>query len=388
MIDHTVIVPIYNGSEFIHLFWTSLLSNMLDNTELVIVDDGSREDIELLVPKLPTSLRPRILRNAAPQGYAKSVNRGLAAARGKFVYLLNTDLILGQGSLALLHRYLERDDRIGVVGAKLLYPQTGKIQHFGLAFTPTRKLHIFTHMDPEHPLVSEVGVFQAVTFALCGARLSLFHEAGGLDEGFCNGSEDIDFCLRVGQSGYRNIVPPEVLSYHWESLSGDSARHLATLENEARFWGRWADRVEVDIGDFVSRSLRFLVNAYGIAQDMDFTVITFSPSGDVEYLLGALQSVFSHSTEFQVQDYSRVPRHAGQIWLSMALPFDSVRSPRPFLFVVHEYPELLGNHYWFERRRNYCTGDVIVDHYGNALLGTDPLFLASAARQKGPMDAS
>lgn len=386
--DHTLIVPVHNGSEFIHLFWHSLLPNTLDHTEIIVVDDGSREDIQRLVPHLPSSLSLRILRNDTPQGYARAVNRGLASARGEYIYLLNTDLILGQGALALIHDYLRSDHRIGVVGAKLLYPQTGRIQHFGLAFTPTRKFHIFTHMAPDHPLVSTPCEFQAVTFALCGIRRALVDEVGYLDADYCNGSEDIDFCLRVRQHGYQNLVPPEVVSYHWESLSGDSARHIVTLENEARFWGRWSSKIETDIGLFVGRSLECFLDVRPDLRAMDFTVVNLSPGRDFEHVMAAMETTFPRFREFPLWDYSRVARHHGQIWLAMTLPFDVVRNPRPFLLVVHEYPQLLGNHYWFASRRQFCLDDLIVDHYGNVLPATDPVFLASPARQKGSMDAS
>jgi len=237
-VEHTVVVPIHNGSEFIHLFWHSLLPNLLPNSELLLVDDGSREDIRQLVPPFPADVEARVFRNDTPQGYARAVNRALSAARGTYVYLLNTDLILGNGALALIHGCLEKDAGIGVVGAKLLYPQTGKIQHVGLAFTPTRKLHIFTHMNPDHVLVNVAREVQAVTFALCGMRRQLLDETGPLDSEYCNGSEDIDLSLRARRKGYRNVVPCEVASFHCESLSGDDARHATTSENEARFWGR------------------------------------------------------------------------------------------------------------------------------------------------------
>src|ERR1700724_1398388 len=387
-VDHTLIVPVHNGSTFIHLFWHSLLPNTLDQSEIIVVDDGSREDIQRLVPRLPAALKPRVLRNDAAQGYAKAVNLALASARGEYIYLLNTDLILGSGALALLYKYLRSDSRIGIVGAKLLYPQTGKIQHFGLAFSPTRKFHIFTHMDPGHPLVSVPCEFQAVTFALCGIKRALVAEIGYLDGKYCNGCEDIDFCLLAGEHGYRNVVPPEVVSYHWESLSGDGARHVATLENEARFWSRWSGKIKIDIGSYVGRSLSFFLDAHPQLRALDFTVVNFSPGNDFEYIMDAMEPLFAHYDEFAIWDYSRASRNNGQIWLAMALPFDAVRAPRPFIFVVPEYPLLIGNHYWLSSRQQFCSHDVIVDHYGNVMRATEPIFLAHAARQKGPMDAS
>jgi GT2 family glycosyltransferase len=388
IVENTLIVPVHNGSEFIHLFWTSLLTNALPNSELIIVDDGSREDLHRLVPKLPDALNAQVLRNEHPQGYARAVNRALAKTRGEYVYLLNTDLILGEGALELIHACLRGDERIGVVGAKLLYPQTGKIQHFGLAFTPTRKFHIFTHMDPGHPLVSAPREFQAVTFALCGARRRLFEEIGPLDDRFCNGCEDIDFSLRAAASGYRNVVPSAVASYHWESLSGEGARHVTTLENEARFWGRWTGRIENDIGRFVQESVRTFLAAHPHWREKSFIVVNLAPGNDSQYVRAAIESELPRHDEFAGWDYSRSARHNGQIWLAMTLPFDALRSPRPFLFLVHEYPQLLQNDYWFATRQQFCMDDLVVDHYANVLQTSGPVFRSHAARQKSVMDVS
>ena len=62
-VEHSFVVPIHNGSEFIHLFWHSLLPNLLPDSELVIVDDGSREDIRQLVPTFPADVTSRLFRN-------------------------------------------------------------------------------------------------------------------------------------------------------------------------------------------------------------------------------------------------------------------------------------------------------------------------------------
>jgi len=387
-VEHTVVVPIHNGSEFIHLFWHSLLPNLLPNSELLLVDDGSREDIRQLVPPFPADVEARVFRNDTPQGYARAVNRALSAARGTYVYLLNTDLILGNGALALIHGCLEKDAGIGVVGAKLLYPQTGKIQHVGLAFTPTRKLHIFTHMNPDHVLVNVAREVQAVTFALCGMRRQLLDETGPLDSEYCNGSEDIDLSLRARRKGYRNVVPCEVASFHWESLSGDDARHATTSENEARFWGRWGSSIENDLGVYIGESARVFFTSYPQLRDARYTVVNFTPGADVHHVLAALQSELPHRAEFAFWDYSRVARHRGQLWLAMALPFDAIRSPRAFMFIVHEYPQLLQNSYWFAQRRRFCADDIVIDHYGNIIRVNDAAFSSGAVRQKSVMDVS
>jgi hypothetical protein len=242
-------------------------------------------------------------------------------------------------------------------------------------------------MNPEHALVCGLGEFQAVTFALCGFRRELLKEVGYLDPTYCNGCEDIDFSLRVKKNGYRLVVPPEVASYHWESLSGDS-RHIATLENEARFWGNWAKEIEPDIEHFIGKSLSLFLQQNPQYRAMDFTIVNLSSGNDFHHLLNVFESHFEHYRDFDFWDYSRPFRKGDQLWLAMTLPFDTLRNPKPFLLIVQEYPQLMQNHYWFETRRQFCNDDLVIDHYGNIMSAREPLFSSLARRQKSSMDVS
>jgi GT2 family glycosyltransferase len=386
-VRHSVIVPIHNGSHFIHLFWTSLIPNLGSDTEVIIVDDGSTESIDLLVPKLPFASNHTLLRNERAQGYSSAVNRALRQAQGEYLYLLNTDLILGNGSLELIHDYLKRDQRVGIVGAKLLYPQTGRIQHFGVAFSRTRKFHAYTHMNPDHPLVSAPTEFQAVTFALCGFRREILDQIGPLDTLYCNGCEDIDFSLRVHKAGYRLVVPPEIASYHWESLSGE-ARHFLTLENEARFWGKWANEIVADIEIIVGRGLVHFLNEAPALRDRDFTIVNLSTGNDHLHIRAVINEHFHRSGSFDFWDYPRAKRLDNSIWLPMTLPIDAIRNPKPFLFIVQEYPQLMQNDYWFSQRKRFSSGDLIIDHYGNVETTAGSVSISLPARQKAVLDVS
>jgi GT2 family glycosyltransferase len=386
-IRHSLIIPVHNGSHFIHLLWASLISNLGEATEIIVVDDGSTESLDLLIPRLPDEVKLTILRNERAQGYSSAVNRGLRQAQGEYLYLLNTDLILGNGALELIHDYLKRDQRIGVVGAKLLYPQTGRVQHFGVAFTNTRKFHAYTHMSPEHPLVSVLGEFQAVTFALCGFRREILDRVGYLDTLYCNGCEDIDFSLRVRKAGYRLVVPPEVASYHWESLSGE-ARHILALENEIRFWRTWANEIVADIDVFVGRGLSHFLQQVPDFRDRDFTVVNLSTGNDYLHIRAVIDAQFQRSGSFDFWDYPRAKRMDNSIWLPMTLPIDAIRNPKPYIFIVQEYPQLMQNDYWFNQRKRFGTNDLIIDHYGNVEMTRGAVSASLPARQKALLDVS
>ena len=82
------------------------------------------------------SWRPqiRILRNEKNMGFASTCNVGASSARGEYVVFLNDDTSVTAGWLDELLKLIETDPRVGVVGPKLLYPNSNLIQHCGTVF--------------------------------------------------------------------------------------------------------------------------------------------------------------------------------------------------------------------------------------------------------------
>jgi hypothetical protein len=135
--------------------------------------------------------------------------------------------------------------RAAIVGSKLLFPD-GSIQHAGVAISQDGlPRNLYTGFPGDHPAVCKSRPLQAVTGACCLVRRDAFSEAGGFDEAFRNGYEDVDLCLRLGELGYEVHYCAASTLEHLESVS--RRQSSAEIRNNLRIWRqRWHGRVRPD----------------------------------------------------------------------------------------------------------------------------------------------
>ena len=177
-------------------------------------------------------------------------NFGRKAARGEYLLLLNNDVEVINGTWLGEMLALCAQPGVGIVGAKLYYPDD-TIQHAGVI------VGLGGYAGHSHKYAKRGGSgymfraatvqdLSAVTAACLLVKAAVYDEAGGLDEGFAVAFNDVDFCLRVRALGYRVLFTPYAELYHYESKSrGDDTRaggeKQARYEREkARFCARYA----------------------------------------------------------------------------------------------------------------------------------------------------
>ena len=138
---------------------------------------------------------------------------------------------------------LEKDEKNAIIGAKLIYPNTGRIQHAGvILLRKIESLHLYKNCPPDHPKVNEPRYFDAVTGACMLIRQAIFEEVGLFDERFrFGGFEDIDFCLRCRIRGYKIIYSPTSISLHDESVSSSQIENYSKIfkQNHKLFLKKW-----------------------------------------------------------------------------------------------------------------------------------------------------
>jgi GT2 family glycosyltransferase len=180
--------------------------------------------------------------------FSVACNLGASASRGRFLMLLNSDVFAkAPGWLQRMAATMQSDPTIGIVGARLLYPD-GSIQHVGMDWRREPacnnlliNIHPYKGMHPS--LVPEHGVAEvaAVTGACMLVRLEEFMRLGMFDTGFIRGDcEDSDFCLRASAAGYRIVCDNEAVLYHLEGASyRPEVRRLLFHYNTERQEKRW-----------------------------------------------------------------------------------------------------------------------------------------------------
>ncbi|HTZ36739.1 MAG TPA: glycosyltransferase [Stellaceae bacterium] len=230
----SIVVPTKNQHALLKRCVESVLRlTEYENYELILVDNGSDEPeacgylkgIEDKYAEIGS--RIRVLRHPGAFNFAAMNNRAVAeSAQGDYICLLNNDTAPLDGAWLGELMALARRPEVGVVGAKLTYPD-GRIQHAGVV------LGIGWGAPADHPAIGEPGDaigywgrllvpqgYSAVTAACCVTRRAIWEELGGLDEEvFAVSFNDVDYCLRAREAGYLVVWTPHAQLLHEASVS-------------------------------------------------------------------------------------------------------------------------------------------------------------------------
>ena len=196
------------------------------NFEVILIDNGSTEDytkkvINDWLNKEPERFRCYFLGIAF--NYSKLNNYGVEKANGEFLLFLNNDTeVISPDWIEGMVEQAQRPS-IGAVGATLLYADD-TIQHSGVVMGMGGVAghgHRFAagNSPGYFGQLITVNNYTAVTGACLMCRRDVFETVGGFNEKLAVAFNDIDLCLKIATQGYRNIVPPHVVLYHYESKS-------------------------------------------------------------------------------------------------------------------------------------------------------------------------
>jgi GT2 family glycosyltransferase len=238
----SVVVPVHNRAGLTRRCLDRVLSDLPADCEAIVVDDASSEETQLLLDGYGDAIG--VVRLPRNRGYGGACNAGAEAARGEMLVFLNNDTEPEPGWLEALLKYAEAHPEAEAIGARLLYP-TGAVQHAGVVFGQDGYPHnLYTGFPADHPAVNRARPLQAVTGACLALRRQAFDRLGGFDGGFLNSLEDVDLCLRLGETGGEVHYCPAATVVHLESASRG---HDGKFEQSvALYRQRWRDRVRRD----------------------------------------------------------------------------------------------------------------------------------------------
>jgi GT2 family glycosyltransferase len=212
--------------------------------ELILIDNGSTDATPAYlaeVARWPEPARVVVLRNASNPGYAAGVNQGLAAARGRFLVLLNNDTVVTPHWLERLARCATHDwPHVGMVGPVSNYAPTP--QHVPAGYATLDGLEKFAERHRQEYAGQALAVERLTGFCLL-LRREVLQAVGGLDEGYGLGyCEDDDLCLRAQQAGFRLAVALDVFIHHhgsrtFRAVGIDCQAQLRA--NLTRFQEKW-----------------------------------------------------------------------------------------------------------------------------------------------------
>ncbi len=200
------------------------------NFEIIIIDNGS-DDLETLryLDSLGSNPSIQVIRDARPFNFSALNNAAVQHANGELIALLNDDIeVISEEWLSEMVS-IALQPGVGVVGAKLWYPHK-TLQHGGVILGLGG---VAGHVKDGNKHLDIIRGYSAVTFACVVLRKELWDELDGLDEkNLSIAFNDVDFCLRVRDAGYRNVWTPYAELFHHESASRGTED---TIEKQQRF---------------------------------------------------------------------------------------------------------------------------------------------------------
>lgn len=253
----SLIIPTRNGLDLLRTCVQSVLAlTTYPHYEILIVDNGSDDPATLdWLADVQGNQRVRVLRDDRPFNYSALNNGAVRHARGELLGLLNNDLevITPDWLDEMVSHALQPG--IGAVGARLWYPDN-TLQHGGVIVGLGGVAgHAHVHMARQHAgyfgRTSLLSAFSAVTAACLVIRKSIFEEVGGLNEtDLAVAFNDVDFCLRVRELGYTNMLTPYAELYHYESATrglDDTPEKSARFNREVEYMKqRWEPLLQHD----------------------------------------------------------------------------------------------------------------------------------------------
>jgi GT2 family glycosyltransferase len=220
------------------------------NFEILLVDNSQGEDVANLVAELSKQYPNvrRIVDDRKPFNYSALINSSIPHVDNPLILMLNDDItVIDPDWLTAMVEHAQRPE-VGIVGAKLLYPDD-TIQHAGVILGPFGgSVHVFKRLPGEEPgyfdLPDAVRNCSAVTFACALIDRAVFEEIGGLDaDNLPVAFNDTDFCLRTREAGFEIVYTPHAELYHHESVTKTVIAHPSEI---GYLRERWADVIAHD----------------------------------------------------------------------------------------------------------------------------------------------
>lgn len=216
-VDVSVLVTNWNGGDMLRECLSSLLRETQGvRYETIVIDDCSTDgSAEMVGREFPGF---RLIRNAVNAGFVRANNAGAATARGRFLFLLNSDTILLNNAVRILSEYMDRHERVGVCGGMLLFRNGSPQISFGYEPSFRQSLadalflnELFPRLglpsrgmvpDPEAQAPRRVEYISGADLIV---RRDFVERSGLFDTAFEAYCEEVDLCRRVRREGRMEV---------------------------------------------------------------------------------------------------------------------------------------------------------------------------------------
>jgi GT2 family glycosyltransferase len=236
----TIVIPSYRDAKLVAQLVAKIRQTTdRDRVRIVLADDASGPEHLAALDEIDGI---EVVPGEQNAGFATNVNRGLRATdRRHDVILLNSDVVPMRDWLVSLQYATTHNPKIGIVGAKLLYPDN-RIQYAGTIRNPDAPEwfdHRYRFKRADWGPADIAGPTLAATGACMYIVRGVLDQVGLFDEEYGMGYEDVDYCLRAWQAGYQVVYAPSARLHHHESITRGTSVGERGRKSQRVFWRRW-----------------------------------------------------------------------------------------------------------------------------------------------------
>lgn len=215
-----IVILNYNGRGFLEKFLPNVIENSIDVADVIVADNASTDDsVEFMRKNFPDI---RLIINDSNGGFSTGYNIALRQVEAEYYCLLNSDIEVTPHWIEPIIKLMDSDKNIAACQPKLLsYFDKDKFEYAGAGGGfidkygyPFCRGRVFQELENDNGQYDDVKEVFWATGACMFVRAELFQQFGGLDDSFFAHMEEIDFCWRMKNNGYKIMYCPDSKVYH------------------------------------------------------------------------------------------------------------------------------------------------------------------------------
>ena len=229
----SVVTPNYNGVKFLEKYFESLNHDSEYIGEVIIIDNGSTDSSVEYIQNNTFDFPVVVIKNSENLGFAPAVNQGIRKAKYDYVFSLNNDTEIREGSIKEMLGLIQ-DENVFSVQAKMLQESNRNlIDDAGDEYN----LLAWTKKSGENKNSGDFTQVSEIFSSCAGAALydkKILEELGLFDDNYFAYMEDVDLAIRSQINGYKNLLCPDAIVYHVGSATSGSRYNEFKVKIAAR----------------------------------------------------------------------------------------------------------------------------------------------------------
>lgn len=231
--DLSIIIVNYNTKELTLQCLKSIyeFNKGVKSFEVFVVDNNSTDDsVKAIKQQFKNVI---LIENRSNVGFSKANNQAMKQAKGEYILLLNSDTIIKENTLSVMLQYMQQNKAVGAAGCEVMLPDgmLDKACHRGFP-TPSASFYYMLGLAKKYPNnpkfnqyhksylnMLKIHEIDCLVGAFMFVRAETIKQIGMLDENFFMYGEDIDWCYRIKEAGWKIIYNPTVSIIHYKGAS-------------------------------------------------------------------------------------------------------------------------------------------------------------------------